>query len=185
MKKGVVTVSTVLISSFEELNDKIKQVLIWLYKNEHFLITNTANEGSITHKFAEYIQFRFPEWNVDCEYNRRGEDVPEDLPNQDTSYSDVIIHLRNTQYNLVVIEAKRVRTKNSTNYEINEHDKSKIKTYVESPDYHYQFGLWIYFHRKIEEAKLCWFVSQNGKCVSWQQDGQSSTKTLKRNFPND
>lgn len=193
MKKEVVTVSNILMPSIEEVDHKIKLALMWLYKNDYFLIENFANERSITHKFAEYIQFLFPECNVGWEYNKDGNDIKrleaiEECFKQkrtDRIVPDIIVHLRNTQYNLLVIEAKRVRTKNSTNYYINEHDKSKIKAYTENPEYHYQFGLWIYFRRKIEEAKLYWFINQNGKCVPWQQDGQSSTKTLKRNFPND
>ena len=34
-----------------------------------------ANERSLTHKLAEYLQCEFPDWHVDCEYNRHGLDV--------------------------------------------------------------------------------------------------------------
>jgi len=37
------------------------------------LFTNDVSELSISHKLAEYIQPRFSEYNVDCEYNRNVE----------------------------------------------------------------------------------------------------------------
>jgi hypothetical protein len=181
VKKEAATVSNILMPSIEELNYKIKVALMWLCKNDHFLIENFANERSTTHKFAEYIQFPFPEWNVDCKYNRRVKGVPKDLLNQDTSYPEVIIHLRNTKCNLLVSEAKSIYSTDHSD----EEDKDKIKAYVESPEYHYQVGLWIYFYRKIEEAKLHWFINQNEQCVPWQQNVQSNIKTLRMEFLND
>ena len=167
--------------SIEELNYKIKVALIWLYKNDHFLIENFANERSITHKFAEYIQFPFPEWNVDCKYNRRGEDLPKDLLNQDTSYPEVIIPLRNTKCSLLVIEAKSIYSTDHSD----EEDKDKIEAYIEDSRYLYRFGLWVCFHDDIGSTITDWFVNQNEQCVPWQQDWQSNVKKLKRNFPND
>ena len=172
--------SNILMPSIEELNYKIKVALMWLCKNDHFLIENFANERSITHKFAEYIQFPFPEWNVDWGYNRGVEGVPKDLPDQGTLYPDIIIHLRNTKCNLLVSEAKSIYSTDHSD----EEDKYKIKAYVESPEYHYQFGLWIYFHRKIEGAKLHWFINQNGKRVPLKQNGQRNIKTLRMEFLN-
>lgn len=166
--------------SIEEVNYKIKVAIMWLYKNDHFLITNAAEERSITHKFAEYIQFLFPEWNVDCEYNRRGEDMPKDLPNQNTSYPDIIIHLRNTKCNLLVIEAKSIHSRNHSDKK----DKDKIKAYIEDSKYLYRFGLWVCFYDEIGNTIIDWFINQKGKCVPWQQNGQSEIKTLKRDFPN-
>jgi hypothetical protein len=74
-----------------------------------------VNERSLTHKYAEYLQEEFPEWNVDCEYNRDGHDTKKiisyirkiDNENARTVYPDIIIHHRGTKNNLVVIEAKK------------------------------------------------------------------------------
>jgi hypothetical protein len=39
------------------------------------LINNSANERSISHNLAEYLQNYFRDLNVDCEYNRHGDVV--------------------------------------------------------------------------------------------------------------
>lgn len=63
----------------EMLSDKkrIKQALqcmyYELYKNEGNIIANNIGERAITHKMAEYLQKYFPDYNVDCEYNRNYE----------------------------------------------------------------------------------------------------------------
>ena len=84
--------SDIFQPEFDIVRYKVELSLHHLYKNDHFLIMNSTNERSITHKLAEYLQRLFPEWHVDCEYNRRGENHSKDLPAQETSYPDIIIH---------------------------------------------------------------------------------------------
>jgi hypothetical protein len=139
--------------SFDDVRHKIEKAVQCLYKNDHFLITNTTNERSITHKLAEYIQLLFPEWHVDCEYNRRGENNQKDIEGQTTSYPDIIVHLRNTKRNLLIIEAKSIHAPNHSD----RGDKSKIKKYIEDKRYGYSFGLWICFHDELEETTMNWF----------------------------
>jgi len=146
--------------SFSRVHSRIEKALLLLYKNDHFLITNCTAERSITHKLAEYIQQFFPEWNVDCEYNRRGENRPKAIPSQETSYPDIIIHHRNTKHNLLIIEAKSIHSRKHDSVQ----DKEKIKAYVEDPDYQYRFGLWILFYDDLAQTRLDWFENHNGSC---------------------
>ena len=74
------------------VRSNIEKALQLLYENDLFLITNGAEESSITHKLAEYIQRPFPEWHVDCEYNQRGKNDQKDIAGHNTSYPDIIIH---------------------------------------------------------------------------------------------
>lgn len=152
--------NNILMPEFDEVRRKIEKALRLLYKNDLFLITNTTNERSITHKFAEYIQFLFPEWNVDCEYNRKGEGESKKIDGQKTSYPDIIVHLRNTKHNLLIIEAK----KSSACHNDVKEDKAKIKKYIENQEYGYKFGLWVCFYEEIEKTKMDWFKNQDGKC---------------------
>jgi hypothetical protein len=145
---------------FDEVRYKIETALQLLYRNDHFLITNSTNERSITHKLAEYIQQLFPEWHVDCEYNRLGRERPKAIPSQDTSYPDIIIHFRNTQDNLLIIEAKSIHSQDHSDIS----DKDKIKAYIENLNSGYQFGLWICFHDDLAKNKLDWFKNQAGIC---------------------
>jgi len=87
------------------------------------LLLIDVNERSITHRLGIYLQEQFPEWDVDCEYNRLidnkkqmvltkrlkakiGETTPEDTQAK-TVYPDLIIHHRISTENLVVIEVKK------------------------------------------------------------------------------
>ena len=36
---------------------------------DSYLLHHNIYERSITHKLAEYLQYNFPNFNVDCEYN--------------------------------------------------------------------------------------------------------------------
>ena len=73
------------------------------------LLAADANERSITHRFAMYLQALLPEWQVDCEYNRDGHNPKRvNLPttqhpdDEDTDaktvFPDVIAHRRGTDY---------------------------------------------------------------------------------------
>jgi len=146
--------------SLSEVQNKLSTALQLLYKNDLFLIENSTNERSITHKLAEYIQQLFPEWHVDCEYNRRGEKNVKEINGQTTSYPDIIIHRRNTKDNLLVIEAKSVHSQNHDEKK----DKQKITHYIEDSRYSYKYGLWIFFHDELRAAQLDCFENRNGFC---------------------
>ena len=152
--------SNIFQPEFDIVRHKVELALHYLYKNDHFLITNSTNERSITHKFAEYLQRLFPEWHVDCEYNRRGENHSKDLPDQETSYPDIIIHKRNTMDNLLIIEAKSIHSQNHSD----EADKRKISSFIEDVRYAYRYGLWICFYDEISETQLDWFQNIDGSC---------------------
>ena len=152
--------SVVSKPNFDEVRHKIEKALQLLYRNDLFLITNCTNEKSITHKLAEYIHRLFPEWHVDCEYNRRGEENPKDIPGKKTTYPDIIIHRRNTKDNLLIIEAKTIHSQDHSDKE----DKEKITQYINDTRYRYQFGLWICFYDDLTETQLDWFENQAGIC---------------------
>jgi hypothetical protein len=90
-----------------------------LVEKDAQLLEADANERSITHKLAEHLQREFgEEWHVDCEYNRDGHDpkrlaLPprDDVRSDDTEartvFPDVIVHLRNSAQNFMVVEAKK------------------------------------------------------------------------------
>jgi len=44
--------------------------LFRFYKYDQYLVENKASERSMTHRLAVYLEQLFPEFNVDCEYNR-------------------------------------------------------------------------------------------------------------------
>ncbi|MFN0156991.1 MAG: hypothetical protein ACKVRP_02840 [Bacteroidota bacterium] len=103
--------------SQEEVDGLVNNALRKLVRKDLMLLRLDVNERSITHWIAFYLQQEFPDWNVDCEYNRHLDETkrlkldPEDVKTNDTMgrtvYPDVIVHKRNTDENLLVVEVKK------------------------------------------------------------------------------
>lgn len=140
------------IMEFEKLKSKIQKAIGMLLKNDLFLLEIKAHERSVAHKLAEYLQQEFSEYHVDCEYNRdenlskRLNGIFECKNNQNNSsdlvYPDIIIHRRNTNDNLLVIE---IKTSNNSE----ECDFKKLELFTDlSEKFKYQFGLFLKFDRK-------------------------------------
>jgi hypothetical protein len=101
----------------EDICQRVNRALETLCKRDSLLLDVDANERSITHWFACYLQHEFPEWDVDCEYNRHMDEtkrlklVSKDVKTDDTLgqtvYPDIIVHKRRTDQNLLVIEVKK------------------------------------------------------------------------------
>lgn len=132
-----------------------------LRSNDSFLIQANTNERTISHKIAEYLQEEFPTRNVDCEYNRHGEEikeleVPRDSINWDdteakTVFPDIIIHQRNTdEHNLLVIEVKK-----SSNAR-RQFDEIKLMSFTKDP-YNYNFGLFLEINMNGPNDRLIWY----------------------------
>ena len=118
---------------------------------------NDVSERSIAHKLAEYLQIQFPDWNVDCEYNRKGLEpkalhgIRECAGHEDSDLvvPDIIVHLRNSQNNLLVIELKKRRLSKQC-------DCKKLELFTDMKgDYRYILGLFIEFEDC--SPKLTWF----------------------------
>lgn len=116
-----------------------------LLRHDRSLLLVDANERSITHKLAEYLQVEFPGWNVDCEYNRVGA-IPKRLGSAEettstsdtdgkTVFPDVIVHHRGTTENLLVVEAKKSSTAADSE------DEQKLKAYKIEHGYQFAFAI--------------------------------------------
>jgi len=113
------------------------------------LLTNNANERSISHKLAEHLQSHFNNLKVDCEYNRHGDAVKRLRYSRDNGISsndldgspvfpDIVIHKRGIdQCNLGVIEIK----KSNSNYDP-DIDEQKLRSFT-GQDYNYQLGVFL------------------------------------------
>ena len=132
-----------------KLSEIIRQALEKLFKNDAHLIEVDANERSITHRLAIYIEENLKEmhltWDVDCEIHRNGHEAKstglftESVDNGDlhacTVYPDIIVHHRDTDDNLLVIEVKK-----SSNNKQSDRDRKKIES-VRRPPLSYRHGL--------------------------------------------
>lgn len=149
----------------EKVRDRIVTAYMMFLKNDLYLLEVNAHERSMTHKLAENLQIVFPEYHIDCEYNRTKTDPKTILPwnekleqltrelegkkatkekikilekiltNAVSVYPDIIIHHRGTDDNFIVIEAKKTNNRES--------DDAKLLAYKR--DLQYQFALSIKF----------------------------------------
>lgn len=153
-----------------------------LFENDLGLLQNDVSERAITHKFAEYLQDRIPNLNVDCEYNRNFElgerankrlyflkanregQIKVGLQEDDllaiSTYPDIIVHRRMTNAeNLLIIEVKKKNSQVS-----HDHDHEKLEAFTDTSDrnpYHYKYGVFILLDtgtKKPKRPKLTWFV---------------------------
>src|SRR5690606_29531179 len=112
------------------------------------LLDIAANERTLTHTFAIYLQQLLPDMHVDCEYNRHDNNPKEmflscgagDTYDTDaqTVYPDIIIHQRRCDNNLLVIEFKKTSSRVSE-------EKDFLKLYEYKRQLHYQYALFIEF----------------------------------------
>jgi hypothetical protein len=144
------TIEKIVIHSMEKLK-----------KYDADLLDINVNERSISHKLAEYLQLEFPEWNVDCEYNRKMlnrktlnisyTDITDEDIEAKTIYPDIIVHHRLTDDNLLVIEMKK-EGGNTTK------DKKKLKAFTDpQKSYSYYYGLLLII-KQNGENEMEWYV---------------------------
>lgn len=154
---------------------KVKKAIAVLLKKDKDLFDINVNERSITHKLAEYLQLEFPDYNVDCEYNRHLDMVKYlHVPNEEigwddieakTVFPDIVVHKRKTdEYNLLVIEIKKVRNleEMENNSRKLEFDKQKLKAFT-GGEYRYNLGILLVFPiENIERFKCVMFIFKDG-----------------------
>jgi hypothetical protein len=165
--------------TFQEIEQKIKNALLRFYKEDSYLIDNNVHERSLTFRLGMYLQNEFPDYNVDCEYNKncqtfqhnkllsaRCDEEPKfnckecGDHRKCTVFPDIIIHQRGTDKNLLVIEAKC----NASVSQIAE-DKEKLQAYLDEPTLCYQYGLFINFQETLEKTlKDLYWVPDNYDC---------------------
>lgn len=107
---------------------KVHKALQILMERDIALIRDDANERSISHKLAEYLQQQFKQWHVDCEYNRDGfgpkrlnlnvTATSSDDTHARTVFPDIIVHKRKTRANLLVIEVKKASSPVRNNFDL-------------------------------------------------------------------
>lgn len=151
-----------------EITEKLQRTLSRLTKKDSFIIAEDVNERSMTHVFATYLADEFPEYHVDCEYNRmlgkNGEQikkqiygrtdisVPIDDLDATTVFPDIIVHRREGNLdNLLIVEAKKRGRDPRPDYE-------KLNIYMQERDnggLGYNFSAFVVFDTESPEASTC------------------------------
>lgn len=144
---------------------RIQLALEILLELDKFLLENDVHERTIAHRLAIYLEWLFPKWHIDCEYNLHGIHIKE-LPDirdcdvdkkTDRVLPDIIIHKRNSDKNLLVIEIKKDKESAC--------DIKKLELFTkENGKYKYRLGLFIKFN-KTNKPLLIWFKDGRKICI--------------------
>jgi hypothetical protein len=104
--------------SWADTLDHLRAAIRQVEARDAYLLCQGLNERTISHRLALYLTSEFPEWDVDCEYNRSG-GQPKTLrlpagrvswedTNAKTVFPDIIVHRRGLDGpNLLVIKMKK------------------------------------------------------------------------------
>ena len=176
----------------QQVQERVGRAITTLTIKDRDLLDINVNERSISHQLAGYLQQEFPGWNVDCEYNRDGsdkktllilrnpfryDDVKDDDLEAKTVYPDIIIHHRQTDENLLVIEMKKSGGDTSK-------DIAKLEAFT-GAQYEYRFGLLLVVGGDGLPTKR-WFrkgkEDEVGKEITAQNDLPPSAKNNSDHF---
>jgi len=146
---------------------RIVSALFDLYRHDHELFDSEANERSITHKLAEYLQRQFPVWQVDCEYNRRMNETKK--IGRKRVFPDIIVHKRRTNDNLLVIEVKKGEIDCTK-------DINKLRGFLSSPNYLYRYGLFLALENAGCTRAL--LIRNNSEDIEWTAEIQKNLVEL-------
>jgi hypothetical protein len=106
-----------------------------LFDRDAELLIRDIHERTITGRLADHLRPQFPEWDVDCEYNRDGHEIKR--VDGRIVVPDIIVHHRGTPDNLLVVEVKKSNTRLP-----DEEDITKLHSYRES-HLRYKHGLFL------------------------------------------
>jgi len=137
-------IGTFITESGTSIHDKLAHALETLLERDASLLKASATERSLSFRLAMYLQQAFPDWEVDCEYNRwsgpckrtRHMTTVTNTADTDarTAYPDIIIHHRGTHENLAAIEVQK-----STNSFGKHQDIKKIQAYKRDSSFRHAF----------------------------------------------
>jgi hypothetical protein len=124
--------------------DKLVAALKEFYAREAFLFEQDLGERTLTHRLAVQVERQFPDFEVDCDFDRlgprtlnlpRGSIVSTDDHLGKSIYPDIVVHQRAVPNNLLAIEVRK-----SSNHQPVEHDRHKLRALT---DPHIWFAYWI------------------------------------------
>ena len=124
--------------------DKVVTALKELYAREALLFEQDLGERTLTHRLAVHVERQFPDFEVDCDFDRlgprtlnlpRGSIVSTDDHLGKSIYPDIVVHQREIPNNLLAIEVRK-----ASNHQPIEHDHQKLRALT---DPHLWFAYWI------------------------------------------
>jgi len=118
----------------------VANALKQLFQDDLQLLSADVGERTIAGSLAKHLRPAFPEWNVDVEYNRMGDQAKQIAwdKNPRRVYPDIIVHLRKTKHNLLAIELKK-----ESNTKAKDEDIRKLRAYKTDHELAYEQCLFV------------------------------------------
>jgi hypothetical protein len=144
-----------------DVAERLQRAIQKLTDRDLELLRRDVNERSITHRLGTYMQEEFPEWDVDCEYNRKDFNAKklDFYPNQSatddtdarTVFPDIIVHKRGPAGpNLLVVEAKKIKDRRQNGQDT---DRRKLRAFNGDSDLKYEHAVFLQF-RTGKDARV-------------------------------
>ncbi|WP_338990117.1 hypothetical protein [Fusobacterium animalis] len=158
-----------LMNIFEKAKEKF-------LKDEKEIIRIDINERTLSARLMFHLQIlllneiyqeNYKEYSVDCEYNRRKEIVKilpkeyRELEKKDKQiYPDIILHQRNSEKNLMIIEMKKTYSSDEGGKNENR-DRLKFLTSLRKENkYKYLLGVYFEVNKFPDKCKIEFFVKE-------------------------
>ena len=159
-----------------ELMDIFEKAKNKFLKEEKEIIKIDVNERTLSTRLmfhlqtlllSEIYQESYKEYSVDCEYNRRKEIVKilpkeyRELKKKDKQiYPDIILHQRNSEKNLMIIEMKKTYSLDEGGKNENR-DRLKFLTSLRKENkYKYLLGVYFEVNKFPDKCKIEFFVKE-------------------------
>ena len=159
-----------------ELMDIFEKAKEKFLKEEKEIIEINVNERTLSARLMfhlqtlllnEIYQENYKEYSVDCEYNRRKEIVKilpkeyRELEKKDKQiYPDIILHQRNSEKNLMIIEMKKTYSSDEGGKNENR-DRLKFLTSLRKENkYKYLLGIYFEVNKFPDKCKIEFFVKE-------------------------
>jgi|688.fasta_scaffold00232_34 hypothetical protein len=133
-------------TNISKFNTLINRGLEILTSEDRHLLDNNLSERCITHKLGEHYQNIFPDWNVDCEYNRNLKEIkewptPEEMLEM---FSNILRENNNifSEFNIINEKLSITVSKEEIDNLITQlRDRKNIKEYPELDLYLFQYKM--------------------------------------------
>jgi len=134
--------------TISDLKLRMQMAINTLYARDSKLFSLEASEWALAHRLAVYLELEFPGWNIDCEYDKQGENADPKtnaatVGTTERTRPDIILHHRGElakEHNLLVVELKKAEDPT---------DWRKVKEFTARPEgkrtFQYQYGLALSF----------------------------------------
>ena len=152
----------------DEIKRRIETALDTLYLVDNFLIRNGLCERSLNHRFAMHLQTLFPEYFVDCEYNKShvgDANIQKRLSSERFgNYVDMIVGKRNRDPagDFICFETKKW---NNTDRNAIAIDAEKLSILTDGNQFGYQYGFQLTYAPARENVDI--LVYQHGTASEW------------------